>query len=75
MKAEQIEELNEIKQLKCLFWASLISADVLIDADTCKNAISIAKNVLENIDDAKISEDDKNQWKKYMNDAIEIATR
>lgn len=58
-----------------MFFVSLISADTLIDEESCKETIEIANFIISHISLFILNDDIKIQTIKYMKKAIKIAKR
>ena len=57
-----------------MFFVSLISADILVDKQSCEETIETAIFILNNIDLFVIDDDIKRMVIHYSNNAIEIAS-
>ena len=58
---------------RSMFFASLVSADWLIDKHACEETINTANFILTNIDLFVLEDDIRENVIKYSKDAIEIA--
>ena len=58
-----------------MFFASLISADCLIDINSCNETIETANFILNNINLFELEDSIKQDTIKYCNNAINIANR
>lgn len=56
-----------------LIFAELVSGDALVNEVACDKSIEVITNFLEAIDDTDIQ--DKDKWKKFLEDGLEIAKR
>jgi len=58
---------------RSMFFASLVSADWLIDKHACEETINVANFILTNIDLFALEDDIRENIIKYSKDTIEIA--
>lgn len=65
----------EEESIRNMFLVSLISADTLVDENSCDETIETATFVLNNINLMILEDDIKKTVIKYMKDAIKIAKR
>jgi len=66
-------DIFENEMTRSMFFASLISADCLIDKHSCEETINIANFILTNIDLFILEDDIRKNIIKYCKDATEIA--
>lgn len=65
----------EDESIRNMFLVSLISADTLVDENSCDETIETATFILNNINLMILEDDIKKTVIKYMKDAIKIAIR
>lgn len=65
----------EEESIRNMFLVSLISADTLVDENSCDETIETATFILNNINLMVLDDDIKKTVIKYMKDAIKIAIR
>jgi len=65
----------EEESIRNMFLVSLISADTLVDENSCDETIETANFILTNINLMVLDDDIKKTVIKYMKDAIKIAIR
>ena len=65
----------EEESIRNMFLVSLISADTLVDENSCDETIETATFILNNINLMILDDDIKKTVIKYMKDAIKIAIR
>jgi len=65
----------EEESIRNMFLVSLISADTLVDENSCDETIETATFILNNINLMVLEDDIKKTIIKYMKDAIKIAIR
>lgn len=69
-----IEELHEANLLNFIL-ASLISADTLINEESCEKSMKEMKKYISAIDDTNIESEKKDKYKKLMKEGLEIIRR
>lgn len=65
----------ENEAVRSMFFVSLISADSLVDKQSCEETINVANFILSNIDLFVLEDDIKDKVVDYCNKAIKIAQR
>ena len=65
----------EEESIRNMFLVSLISADTIVDENSCDETIETATFILNNINLMILDDDIKKTVIKYMKDAIKIAIR
>ena len=69
-----LEELHEANLLNFIL-ASLISADTLINEESCEKSMKEMKEYFSAIDDTNIEVEKKDKYKKLMKQGLEIIRR
>ena len=68
--------LKENKELIYLIFGSLISADNLVDEQSCSDVISLSKKSLKSLEkNNELPEKDKEEFKKLFEETLKIATQ